>query len=156
MHINIRIRLLTLIVIPAGILLGGCSGKTEDVRVKTCKQLATTLLDTGGKVNWQEPKQEIRGSAFARITVKGSGVEKIQAVCLYEYDAAEETYETHIHPLSAYATVPYEMSLNGRTVAAPDLYKAMNSLRLKAGKRLIDQAKGWAKSVQSEAGKVRE
>jgi len=143
-------------LLSSSLLLGGCSWSTEDVRVKTCKQLAMNLLDVTGEVDWLEPKQEIHEPEFAAITVRARGGDKITAVCLYEYDAAEETAETHADPLSAYATVPYEVTVNARLVSAPDLYKAMNTLRLEAGKRLLDKAKGWAESVKSKAEKLAE
>lgn len=155
MMINKR-HLSVLFLLSTGLLLGGCTGSIEDVRVKTCKQLAMNLLDVSGDVDWREPKIVIHEPEFASITVRSRGSDEITAVCLYEYDAAEETAETHADPLSAYATVPYEVTVNAHLVSAPDLYQAMNALRLKAGKRLLEQAKGWADAAKSKAEKLLE
>lgn len=142
-----------LIILSAGLAVTGCSGKTEDVRIKTCKQLATTLLDVSDDVAWDKHREDIHEPEYAAIQVRASDG-KVNAVCLYEYDAAEETYETHTDPLSAYSTVPYEVTLNGRTVPVPELYQAMNTLRLEAGKRLLDKAKGWAETARAKAEQV--
>lgn len=128
----------------AFVLLSACSGPTEDVRVKTCKQLASHL-HAGGELTWQPHQEDIHEPEYAVIKLRSSGGGSVvRAVCRYEYDAAEETAETHVDPLSAYATVPYEMTLNGRAVSAVDLSKAMSALRIKAGKRLLEKAKHWS------------
>lgn len=135
------VRVLTLIALP--VLMAGCSGPTEDVRVKTCKQLAMQLAGVSAEPAWVEHEEDIRENAYAAITVrsKGGGKSALKAVCRYEYDAAEETMETHVDPLSAYATVPYALSLDGRAVAPKALTQAMTALQLQAGKRLLEKAR---------------
>ena len=148
MTIQTQTHLSALSLLIGSLLVTACSAPTEDVRVTTCKRLAVHLSQVADDVAWQEHREQLRGYEYAAISVASSEA-GIKAVCRYEYDAEEETAETHVDPLSAYATVPYEMALNGRAVTAPDLYQAMNVLRLDAGKRLLERAKNWAGSVSS-------
>ncbi len=140
------------LLLSSALLLGGCSGPTEDVRVKTCKQLALTLLDNPGEVQWQDAEEEVHDPEYAVIRVRARGDARISAVCLYAYDdAAEETAETHVDPLSAYETVPYQVTVNERRVETPALYEAMKTLRLDAGRRFIQRAEDWADTMKSRA-----
>jgi hypothetical protein len=148
------------IVIKAVLLTGvalfaGCSGPQEDVRISFCKDLITTRLDSPRAMQWNGIDSEIRRPEYAKITVTfeaqfpDSGVAPMQAACFYGYAASEDNAMTQSDPLSAYATVPYKMTMNGESVAEGDLHEAVKTASLKQGKELVDRVqKGVADAAQ--------
>jgi len=55
----------------------------------------------------------------------------------------------HRDQLSAYASLPYRMTMNGEPVALHDLHEAINNAVLKQGKELLDRVqKGVADAAQ--------
>ena len=133
----------------------GCSGPQEDVRVTFCKDLITTRLDSPQAIQWKSNENEIRRPEYAKITLmfeaqyQDTGTAPMRAACLYKYAVADENAMTHSDPLSAYATVPYRMTLNGEPVAGPALNEAIKTAALKQGKELVDRVqKGVADTAQ--------
>lgn len=130
---NVRLPLLL------GAMLGlvACSGSGEDVRETFCKNLAIAMLDLSEDTEWQDSEQHIQRPEFATITVRPEGGGA--ASCWFEYDAAEETAETHVDPLSAYSTLPYRMTLNGKPVADRVLLDAVNAEQIRQGRAAVEQ-----------------
>ncbi len=136
-----------------------CSGPREDVRVSFCKDLVETLFESPGALEWKGSEQEIRRPEFAKImltfTVRptDTGDAFKQATCFYEYAVPEENALTHSDPLSAYATVPYRMIVDGEPVALSDLGQAINTAALNQVTGLLDRL---GKAMEDAAEYVKE
>ena len=141
------------------ILLPGCSGPQEDVRIGFCKNLITTQLMSPRNIEWKESKSKIRRPEYAKITVtftarsQSSEATPMQADCFYKYATADENVMTQSDPLSAYATVPYKMIMNGETLSEHNLREAVKSAALNQGRALVDRVQ---KEVSAAAEQVRE
>ncbi len=128
-------------------LVPGCSGPREDVRVTYCKDLITTHLVSSQAIRWKSNENEIRRPEYAKITLifevkrQDIGSAPMRAACFYKFAVADENAMTHSDPLSAYATVPYRMTLNGESVDGPVLNEAVTNTVLKQGKELLDRVK---------------
>jgi hypothetical protein len=129
--------MLLLTLLSVGLSLAGCSGSGEDPRETFCKNLTVAMLGLPGDSEWQDSTQAIQRPEFATITVRAQ--RGATATCWFEYDVPEETAETHVDPLSAYATLPYRMTLNGKTVADRVLLDAVNAEQIRQGKQVIEQ-----------------
>lgn len=136
-------------------LFAGCSGQQEDVRLTFCKDLITARLDSPRAVEWKGSDNEIRRPEYAKISVtfeaqyQDAGIAPMQAACFYQYTASEDDAMTHSDPLSAYATVPYKMTMNGEPVAKRDLHAAVKTAALNQGKELVDRVQeGVADAAQ--------
>ena len=141
------------------ILLSGCSGSQEDVRITFCKDLTTELLNPETQLRWQDSEQQINGYEPAAITVhletddQAGQSQLMQATCFYQYDAADENAMTVSRPISAYATVPSQMTLNGRPVPETKLRETILVAQLAMGKAVVNQVKqgieSGVKKIQS-------
>lgn len=118
-------------------VLNGCSGSTEDVRETFCKNLAIAQLGVARDVEWDDTRQTIQRPEYALLTVrvKGGG----RTSCWFEYDAVEESAQTHVDPLSAYATLPYQISVNGRVLGPREALDAVNAEQRRMGRAAIEQ-----------------
>lgn len=124
------------VLLGSALIMSACSGSTEDVREVLCKRLAMTLLPIDKDTAWKDSEQRIKGPEYAVIAVRPEGGG--EARCWFEYDAVEETAESHVDPLSAYATLPYQMTLNGRQVDDRILLQAVNAERIRQGRAAIE------------------
>jgi hypothetical protein len=137
-HYLTSLRSKLLVLLPAiGIAVAGCSGSGEDPRETFCKNLTVAMYSLSDDVQWQESEQVIKDPQFAKITVRPKTGNR--ATCWFEYDAPEETAESHVDPLSAYATLPYRMTLNGKAVAERTLLDAVNAEQIRQGKAVVEQ-----------------
>lgn len=140
-------------------LFAGCSGQQEDVRLTFCKDLITTRLESPRAVEWKGSENEIRRPEYAKISVtfeaqyQDAGIAPMEAACFYQYAASEDDAMTHSDPLSAYATVPYKMTMNGESVAKRDLHEAVKTAALNQGKELVDRVQ---KGVADASKHIRE
>jgi hypothetical protein len=129
------------------LLLTGCSGPREDVRVTFCKNLTVELLAPQTRIEWRDTEQRLEGYESAAITVhlelpeRSGRARNMQATCRYPYDTVEENVMTHSDPLSAYATVPEQMTLNGRPVPEVKLREAILVVQLATGKAVVNRLK---------------
>ena len=129
------------------VLLTGCSGPQEDVRVTFCKNLTTEFLQPGTQIQWHDSEQKINGYEPAEITVhletndQSGQPQAMQATCFYRYDAVDENAMTVSNPISAYATVPSQMTLNGRPIPETKLRETILVSQLAKGKAVVDQVK---------------
>ena len=123
----------------AGVLvLAGCSGSTEDVRITLCKDMVLARLNPPS-VQWTAvttaPGDDL--AVGLRFAVGGRDG---RATCRYRYDAVDDTVLTLADPLSAYSTSPYRMTLDGRAVVNPQLAETIKQAMLKQGRAFLDRA----------------
>ena len=141
------------------LLLSGCSGKTEDVRISLCRNLSTTLLSLQQPPTWLDQKTYIKRPSYAQITLNfqaDSSMGKtinFKSACFYEYSVVEENVITHTDPLSAYSTLSYKMTLNGRNIPKKVINDATNAVVRKQGKEMLEKAR---KGFREAMGMIKE
>ena len=118
----------------------GCSNPREDVRLTLCKDMVAVELGTAP--TWQGSEVQTRGYNGAVVTVRfaAAGGDK-RADCFYKYDAKDDTALTLANPIEAYSTSPSKMILDGRTLAGPELARAVMRAMEKQGREFVDRAK---------------
>ncbi len=119
-------------------VMQGCSGPHEDPRVTLCRSLAANLAETAKDVEWESAGNRIKEPEYAAVKVSADGDRT--ATCFYEYEAVEQDVLTHVDPLSAYATLPYDMTLNGHPVPALKLMASVTAEQIKAGQVAFEKA----------------
>ena len=155
-------RALTVCLIAAAGTLASCSGSTEDVRVSLCKNLSTALQPsaqsiefTGGENTFNRPSYAVTGLTFDVVDSDGKRA-SMRSACHYAYEALDDTALTLADPLSAYATLPFKMTLNGRELSKVELRDLVNAEQRRLGKKAIDTVKQGARDavdkVKSAAG----
>jgi len=113
-------------------LLAGCSGKTEDVRIKLCRNLTERLLESVSPITWKSQHAEIRqqGDAMVRLElgISKDGYENrvVVSACFFDPDQLEESVVEHVDPLSAFATIPYAMTVEGAPVPEQILHSLVH------------------------------
>ena len=123
------------------LLLQACSAPGEDPRVSLCRNLAADL--TGGEAGqWQGDGNRFVRPSYAVVSVSGSAGDA--AACFYEYDAVEDT-SSAANPFSAYATLPYQMEINGVSVAEATLDTAVKVQQQQLPRKVLEEAR---KSVE--------
>lgn len=124
------------------LVVAGCANPREDRRVTLCKDIALTQLGSGQAAAVKGSETEIRGREHAAVKVQITiGAGDGQVVCYYKHEAPEENAMTVSDPLSAFATSPYKVTLNGQPLSQPGLSQALKQAMLKQGKEFVDQAK---------------
>ena len=135
-------------------LFPGCSGPQEDVHISYCKELIEARVGSVQTIKWKGSESEIRRPEYARITLKfDAAASPMEAACFYKYDTADENVMTHSNPLSAYATVPYRMTVNGKEVEERILHEAVKEAARKQGRELVE---GVKKGVDDAVRSVKE
>ena len=141
------------------VLLSNCSGSGEDVRVSFCKQLVMTQVESPGSLRWTSVATEPRRYSGLSVVLgfeagdSGRSGRARQAICVYRYNAVDETALTLSDPLSAYATSPESMSIDGEPLSRSTLATAVKNAVLMQGKAFVDRAQ---KEIKDAAGKVRD
>jgi len=137
------------------VALGGCSGPTEDVRVTFCKGLTESLNPgsksiewTGGENSFKYPEYAVTALVYA---VEGSdGTRRTgRSSCYYEYEALDDTAQTLADPLSAHATLPFAMTLDGRMLSDAELVAARSAEQKRQGMAIVN-------AIGKEAGALAE
>lgn len=124
------------------VVLPGCSGTSEDVRITFCKNLTNALTDTTEEVAWREPEVQIKRPEFAAVTVEFEAEgENTTGTCYYAYDLVEESAMHLANPILSYATLPYRMTLNGNDLSEPFLTKITSDAQIRQGKIAMDRIK---------------
>lgn len=146
-------RALTVSLIAAAGALAGCSGSTEDVRVSLCKNLSTALQPdaqsiefTGGENTFNRPSYAVTGLTFDVVDSGGKRT-SMRSACHYAYEALDDTALTLADPLSAYATLPFKMTLNGRELSKVELRDLVNAEQRRLGKKAVDTVKQGARDA---------
>ena len=128
-------------VLAAALVLSGCSGSGEDVRVTLCKDMVTVKLAVADAVNSTQATAETRGKEYAAVKLSWSGPGgQGTASCYYNYDAVDDTALALADPLSPFSTSPSKMLLNGSALSRPDLAETVKQAMLKQGRSLINAA----------------
>ena len=132
--------LFPVVFLTLGLLLPGCSRTTADVRVTLCKDIV--LHETGSSATIKGADAETKGYEHAAVRVRYSSQGRDgEAVCYYEYNALENTALQLSDPLSAYATSPSEVKIDGKSLTRPGLASAVKGAVTRQGKELVEQAK---------------
>jgi hypothetical protein len=127
-------------VLPAVILLAGCSGSTEDVQLTLCKQLTGEMFfGNYQKSDWLSEDMKFNGYDDLEVVVKyrtesGEG----ETRCYFAYDTTAEDNAMHLaNPATAYSTYPSKVVQNGVAVSSQLYANKINEILLKQGKEAI-------------------
>ena len=132
---------LPLLLASSVLVLQACSGTGEDPRISLCRNLAADL--TGGQATqWRGEGNRFVRPSYAVVDIASDGGDT--AACFYAYDAVEDT-SSAVNPLSAYATLPYQMEINGVPVAEPTLDTAVKVQQKQLPRKVLEEAR---KSVE--------
>jgi hypothetical protein len=146
-----------LAAVAAVTLLAGCSGSSEDVRVTFCKDLSRAVAGEGAEIEWTGSDNAFRRPEYATATLTFSvksdaGSKTMQTACYYEYDAVEDTAQHLADPFSAYATLPFAMTVDGRALADAELVKLRTAEQRRRGQAVVAGLESEARDL---ANKVR-
>jgi hypothetical protein len=155
-----RHSIVTLVALTLATLwLGGCAGPREDVRVSFCKALVKTRVEAPASLRWTSAETHPRGRSglsvvlgFEEQGAAGPGRPR-QAICHYWYDAVDDTALTLSDPLSAYATSPATMTIDGESLPPPVLAESIKQAMIQQGEALINHAR---QGIEDAAGMARE
>jgi hypothetical protein len=138
--------LATILLVAGPLALTSCSNSREDVRVSFCKKLVLTQVPSPDSVTWTSVKTDPRRAEGLTVTLsfEGGAAEMTgrarQATCEYRFNAPDETAATLADPLSAYATSPERMTIDGVPLARSALAKAVGGAAILQGKAMIERA----------------
>lgn len=130
----------TLIATIATLMVPGCSDPREDVRVTLCKDIVSVRIGPSAVVGTTETNTKGYENASVRVHYTDRAREA-RAVCYYDYKAVDDTADMLADPLSAYATSPFEVDIDGQKLSKFALAEAIKQAMLKQGSELIDRAK---------------
>ena len=74
-----------------------------------------------------------------------------EAACYFKHDSVEDTALELANPLEAYATSPYRMTIDGRTLSRLELAETVKKAMVGQGKELLDRA---LQGIEDATGKV--
>lgn len=140
------------------VALGGCSGPTEDLRVTFCKGLTESLNPDAKSVEWTGGENSFKYPEYAVTalvyTVEGSdGTRRTgRSACYYAYEALDDTAQTLADPLSAHATLPFAMTLDGRMLSDAELVAARGAEQKRQGMAIVN---ALGREASELAGQVR-
>jgi hypothetical protein len=85
---------------------------------------------------------QTKGHEHAAVRVRFSTRgREARAVCYYDHDAVDDTALHLSDPLSAYATSPHEVAIDGQKLSRSSLAEAVKQAMLKQGREFVDRAK---------------
>jgi hypothetical protein len=137
------------------LLLGACSGPSEDVRVTFCKDIATAMVPTGVTITWDEPTFTISRPSHAITqltfaTEDAQGTSQAEVACWFKFEREGHSASAVANPIEEYATLPYAMTFNNRELSAGELKKLVNAEQLRRGGALIDTLQKGAKDMADQ------
>lgn len=119
-------------------LLAACSG-TEDVRVTFCKNISAAVVGAAGDVDWRDNENTFKRPEYATAGLTfAAGGKMHETACYFEYDAVEDTANHISDPFSAYATLPFAMTVDGRMLSDAELVGLRNAEQRRIGRAVID------------------
>jgi hypothetical protein len=123
--------------VAAGLL--GCSDSPfEDVRIRLCKDIAA--VHAGAPVGVERVETKTPGYRDAQVVVVyRQGEQRRQAVCHYPYDAPDDTAQTLSQPLSAYASSPARVVIDGNPLPRAALAEVVKKAMMKQGRAFVDR-----------------
>ncbi|MBK1703990.1 hypothetical protein CKO40_05385 [Halochromatium glycolicum] len=121
--------------------LVSCGNPGEDVRITLCKDLVRGQLGSGATPTWSKVTTQTPGYQDAVIQLgwtapSGNGA----ARCYYPYNAVDDTAQQLADPLTAYATSPSKVIINGQTLSGSALARAVAEAMRHQGQQLLDSA----------------
>ncbi len=132
-------------LVGAGLLVG-CSSPGEDVRVRLCKDLVAVQLGAD-QLQWSQVSTKTPGYQDAIVSLRwsrpegnGSTGSTGSATCAYPYTAVDDTAQQLAEPLSAYATSPSKVVINGETLSGTALANVIGQAMQRQGREMIDAA----------------
>lgn len=124
------------------LLIVGCSGSTEDVRLTLCKDLVPELTNMSAKPEFTSEDIKIQGYEDLEVRLSfNAGDQTGRMVCFYPYNTPEENVIDHVDPAAAFDTYPNKVMLNGETLNHSQVAKKINQVLIKQGKQAIDKVK---------------
>ncbi|WP_462323171.1 hypothetical protein [Halochromatium sp.] len=124
-------------------LLTSCANPGEDVRIRLCKDLVAVQLGKE-QIQWTRVNTKTPGYQDAIISLGWSGANGDEnagsATCAYPYSAVDDTAQQLAEPLSAYATSPSKVVINGETLSGSALANAIGRAMRRQGREMIDAA----------------
>lgn len=146
------------ILLAVGGMLAGCSGTGEDVRVTLCKNLTQTTQPGAASIEWtgnentfRRPEYAIAGLSFEVIDAGGKR-RAMRSACHYAYDAVEDTAQHLADPFSAYANLPFAMTVDDRPLSDTELLRLVNEEQKRLGRKVLTTLE---KGARDAAEKVR-
>lgn len=139
-------------------LLAACSGSTEDVRVTFCKNMSSALVPDAGSIEWTGNENTFKRPEYATalltfdVVDRGGTRKSMRTACYFEFDAIEDTAQHLADPFSAYSTLPFAMSVDGRALSDAELMRLRNAEQVRRGKAAIETLESGAREL---AAKVR-
>jgi len=133
--------------------LTGCSGSSEDVRVSFCKNLSQALQPAGHKIDWTSNENQFRRPEYAitklRYEVTDADGERtlMRSGCHFEHESLDDSVLDLADPLSAYATLPFKMTVNGEALPDAELLRLVNAEQRRLGRAVVDQLNQGAKDA---------
>ena len=129
-------------MLSGSLLIVGCSGSTEDVRLTLCKDLVPELTSSSGKPEFIAEDIVIQGYEDLQVRLSfNTGNQAGKMVCFYPYNTPEENVIDHVNPAAAFDTYPNRVMLNGETLDHSMVAKKINQVLIKQGKQAIDKVK---------------
>ncbi|MFW6258043.1 MAG: hypothetical protein ACOC26_00945 [Halochromatium sp.] len=138
-----------LAVVLGGILIGcgllaSCADPGEDGRVRLCKGLVAGQVGTD-RLDWTRVDTKTPGYQDAIVSLRWASADAEgnsgSATCVYPYNAVDDTAQQLADPLSAYATSPSRVVINGETLSGRALANAVAQAMQRQGRELIDAAR---------------
>jgi len=127
------------------LVAAGCTGKTEDVRIKLCREVTARLLDSMQPLEWKSqsagPRRE--GDAAVRLGLTVGGGENanrlVTSACFFKKTVNEESALDHADPMAAFATVPYAMTIDDTPVPAELMHRAVTDEQIEGFREFFDR-----------------
>lgn len=152
-HLKIVLPLLATILLAAG-----CTGKTEDVRIKLCREVTARLLDSMQPLQWKsqsaEPRREGDAVVKLGLTVGGAGNANrlVTAACFFNKTVNEESALDHANPMAAFATVPYAMTIDNTPVPEELMHRAVTDEQIEGFREFFDRLRQLPAQIRESTG----
>lgn len=152
MHLSSRIPFsisLSATLLSTVLLLPGCSGPTEDVRIGFCKDLTAEMLGRPEGLKWTAVEQDSGRLKDLTVALSYSAGESAtgKVVCVYEQGEGADYTMGDANPLDAYRTLPYRVSLNGQSLGGKELGDSTRATLLNKAKAFADTVKAGTRKA---------
>jgi len=134
-------------------VLAGCSGSSEDVRITLCKNLTQATQSDAASIEWignentfRRPEYAIAGLSFEVVDAGGKR-SAMSSACHYAYEAIEDTAQHLADPFSAYANLPFAMTVDGRPLGDAELLRLVNEEQKRLGREAVKTLEKGARDV---------
>jgi hypothetical protein len=135
------------------VLTAGCSGPTEEVRVTLCKNLTVAMYSPADSIEWKDNENTFRRPEYAVTSlsydVVGSDGNRAagHSACHYAYEALDDTAITLADPLSAHATLPFAMTVDGLVLSDGELLRMVNAEQKRQGRQVVENLEKGARDM---------